>query len=71
MPDPVSQIIDSLFERASVDSVAAPLANSFACAYRDGDWTVERLEASVRGFVASASSATGEPASHAAARRAL
>jgi hypothetical protein len=68
MPDPVSEITDSLFERAAADSVAAPLADRFARAYRDGHWTVERLDASIRGFLAAVSPDVADPAARRAAR---
>ena len=51
MPDPVSEIVERLFARAAADTDAVPLADKFAGAYRDGQWTAVRLDAEVHGFV--------------------
>ncbi len=51
MPDPVSEIVERLFTRAAADTGAAPLADRFASAYRDAQWTAGRLDAEVHGFV--------------------
>ena len=59
MPGPVSEIVDRLFARAAADTRAAPLADWFARAYRDGQWTAERLDAHVHSFVEVYSPDTG------------
>ena len=51
MPDSVSEIVERLFARAADDAGAAPLANRFARVYHEGQWTAERLDVEVRGFV--------------------
>lgn len=51
MPDPVNKIVESLFTRAAADTSAAPLADGFARAYREGQWTVDRLDQEVRAVV--------------------
>jgi hypothetical protein len=51
MLDPVSEIVERVFARAAADTGAAPLADRFLRAYRDGHWTAERLDAEVHGFV--------------------
>lgn len=51
MPDSVSEIVERLFARAADDAGAAPLADRFARVYHEGQWTAERLDAEVRGFV--------------------
>jgi hypothetical protein len=51
MLDPVSEIVERVFAHAAADTGAAPLAGRFARAYREGQWTAERLDAEVQGFV--------------------
>jgi hypothetical protein len=51
MPDPVSEIIERFFARAGADPAAAPLAHGFAAAYREGQWTADRLDRTVQAFV--------------------
>lgn len=46
-----SEIIDRLFMRASEDAESAPLADAFACAYREGRWTSDGLDSHVDSFV--------------------
>lgn len=51
MPESPADIIDRLFRRASADAESAPLADAFATAYRDGEWTADALDGRLRSFV--------------------
>jgi hypothetical protein len=51
MPDPVSEIIERFFARAGADPAAAPLADGFAAAYRESQWTADRLDRTVQAFI--------------------
>jgi hypothetical protein len=51
MPESASDIIERLFKRAGADPESAPLADAFASAYRDGEWTADALDARVRSLV--------------------
>lgn len=51
MADPVSEIVERFFARARADAVAAPLADAFAAAHREDQWTGERLDRTVQAFI--------------------
>ena len=51
MSDRADEIIQALFARAGADSVAAPLASSFAQAFTETRWTTEALDKRVRSIV--------------------
>jgi hypothetical protein len=52
MRESAADIIERLFARARDDRDAAPLADAFAAAYHDGDWTADALDARIRVYVA-------------------
>jgi hypothetical protein len=51
MADPVSEIVERFFARARADPAAAALADGFAAAHREGQWTAERLDRIVQAYI--------------------